>query len=475
MKKIFLLALVAVMTLMSFSDDQKRSAIITGKLCNYKDSGYLFVMDSHKNCDTVAVDAQGNFRHEISCEDNDSRYLVLDYLDKNGTYINLYISPGAKTNIDLSGEFKEVDFLGEKEERYIVTPIFTGDNAKECDYINIPPYFKYYYIHKDGSPVTYKEFTKQIQERQEFLKSKLDGCSEEFKNEALKQINSIPQQYLFVFARRSMHDAKYNASKDEDFVKEVAKIDINDDKLCENTGMSSLIADYIWYDLNIAHPDYYADKSYIERKMMYLKERVDNPKVREIVSDNEVSLYMVGGDCDGLVDAFPLYREISGKSKLFKENERAFNSLRKLLPGVMATDFEMQDSNGNTVHFLDVVGKGKITYIDFWATWCGPCCGEIPYVEKLVEHYKNNGEIEMISISLDNNRKAWLSKLEQDKPDWRQFIIPGAFKSDFAKEYNIRAIPRFMIFDKEGKIVTINAQRPSDKNIIEILDGIINK
>ena len=96
-------------------------------------------------------------------------------------------------------------------------------------------------------------------------------------------------------------------------------------------------------------------------------------------------------------------------------------------------------------------------------------------MEKLVEHYKNNEKIEMLSISLDNNKKAWLSKLEQDKPNWRQYIIPEAFNSAFAKEYNIRAIPRFMIFDKEGKIVTINAERPSAKNIIEILDGIINK
>lgn len=475
MRKLFLFTLLALITFVSFADELKKSATITGKLCDYKGSGYLFVMDSHKNTDTVKVDANGRFQHEIACNAIDSRHLVLDYLGKNKAFIDLYITPGAKTDVQLSGEFKEVEFFGEKEVKYVVTPVFSGDNARECDYINIPPYYDYYYVNKDGSPVTYKEFTKQVKARQDFLKSKLDGCSEVFRNETLKEIEGMQEQYLFAFARRSLYDAKNNASKDPDFVKEVSKIDVNDEALCENSGMSNQIEDYIWYDLTLAHPEYYEGKPYIEREMLYLKEKVSNAKVREYISDNTIDFYMVAGDCDGLIDAFPLYKELSGKSEKYKDNEKVFNSLRKLLPGVMATDFEMQDPNGNTVHFLDVVGKGKVTYIDFWATWCGPCCAEIPYVEKLVEHYKGNDKIEMLSISLDNNKKAWLSKLEQDKPTWRQYIIPTAFDSSFAKEYNIRAIPRFMIFDKDGKIVTINAERPSAKNIIEVLDGIINK
>ena len=182
---------------------------------------------------------------------------------------------------------------------------------------------------------------------------------------------------------------------------------------------------------------------------------------------------MVMGDNEGLVEAFDIYRKVSGSSALFQENEKTYNNLARLLPGVKATDFTMQDPDGNSVQFLDVIGKGKITYIDFWATWCGPCCMEIPYVEKLVEHYKNNDKIEMLSISLDENRDKWLEKLAKDKPAWRQYIIPEAFGSEFAKEYNIRAIPRFMIFDAEGRIITINANRPSSENIVKYLDGII--
>lgn len=136
-----------------------------------------------------------------------------------------------------------------------------------------------------------------------------------------------------------------------------------------------------------------------------------------------------------------------------------------MLPGVEASDFEMQTVDGKSVRFREVIGQGKITYIDFWATWCGPCCAEIPYVEKLAEKYKNNPSIEFISISLDKDIRKWHKKLEADQPSWAQYVIPENFESTFAKEYNITAIPRFMMFDKEGKIITINAPRPSDEQI----------
>lgn len=117
--------------------------------------------------------------------------------------------------------------------------------------------------------------------------------------------------------------------------------------------------------------------------------------------------------------------------------------------------------------------QGKVTYIDFWATWCGPCCAEIPFVEKLVEKYKDNPKIEFLSISLDKDVKKWHEKLDRDKPSWRQYVIPENFKSDFAVEYNITAIPRFMMFDGEGRIITINAERPSAPNIEDVINGCL--
>ncbi|MBP3343425.1 MAG: TlpA family protein disulfide reductase [Bacteroidales bacterium] len=459
--------LFALGALLLLSCGGKNTATITGTLCDYQGKGCFMLIDNERNYDTIAVDANGNFCHKIECTQAENGGLYLEYLGDNRTVIEIYITPGANINVNLDGEMKEEVLFGEKMTRYIVTPNFTGDNVKECEYLNLPKYPDFHYVNGDGTLVVYADFKKQVKEWQSFFIDKLEGCSDEFKAEAMEIINAIPQQYRFIFARIAHREGNYNCSKDPDFVAEVSKINLND------TSAISDITNYVWYDLNIANPQLYEGKPYIVREMLYLNEKIENGKVKESIADYTVDNYMVMGENEGLVEAFDIYRKVSGSSALFHENEKTYNNLARLLPGVKATDFTMQDPDGNSVQFLDVIGKGKITYIDFWATWCGPCCMEIPYVEKLVEHYKNNDKIEMLSISLDENRDKWLEKLAKDKPAWRQYIIPEAFGSEFAKEYNIRAIPRFMIFDAEGKIITINADRPSSENIVKYLDSII--
>ena len=86
-----------------------------------------------------------------------------------------------------------------------------------------------------------------------------------------------------------------------------------------------------------------------------------------------------------------------------------------------------------------------------WATWCGPCCAEIPHLEKLVERFKDNDKIQFISISVDTALKAWLNKLEKDKPAWAQFIFPKEEAARFMQAWGISGIPRFILIDRNGK------------------------
>lgn len=180
-------------------------------------------------------------------------------------------------------------------------------------------------------------------------------------------------------------------------------------------------------------------------------------------------------ECDDrLRESWQIYSRLSGRSESFKKNERLYATLSQLGPGTEAADFEMQDTEGRTVRFWDVIKRGKITYIDFWATWCGPCCAEIPFVEKLVEKYKGNEKIQFVSISLDDKLDKWHEKLNRDKPTWEQYVIPENFDSKFAREYNIRAIPRFMVFDGKGRIISTNANRPSSPEIENTLNQLIH-
>ena len=91
-------------------------------------------------------------------------------------------------------------------------------------------------------------------------------------------------------------------------------------------------------------------------------------------------------------------------------------------------------------------------------------------MEKLAAHYAKNKKIALLSISIDKNKDKWIKKVTEDKPQWKQFICPGGFDSEVCKNYDIYAIPRFLFFDKNGKVISLDAPRPSSPEIIEYID-----
>ena len=141
--------------------------------------------------------------------------------------------------------------------------------------------------------------------------------------------------------------------------------------------------------------------------------------------------------------------------------------------GSVAKDFEMRDRDGNLVKLSDF--KGKLVYMDIWATWCGPCVEEIPNMEKLYQHYKDDPQILLVSVSVDSKKNLWEKKLDGDKLQWPQYIVDGALKDKLYNEYIITGIPRFMMFDSEGKIIIINAMIPSNGKLIPFIEEQLSK
>ena len=81
-----------------------------------------------------------------------------------------------------------------------------------------------------------------------------------------------------------------------------------------------------------------------------------------------------------------------------------------------------------------------------------------------------NKNIELISISIDKDKAKWEKKLAEDKPKWKQYICLDNYDSQLCKNYDITGIPRFLFFDKGGKVISLNAPRPSSEDIIEYID-----
>ena len=128
-----------------------------------------------------------------------------------------------------------------------------------------------------------------------------------------------------------------------------------------------------------------------------------------------------------------------------------------LSAGTEAPDFKYPDIEGNIYSLKDF--KGKYVYIDVWATWCGPCCKEMPSLKKL-EKKMAKKKIVFVSLSCDEKQEAWRKMVKEDKLGGVQLCMGKDMT--FRDAYGITAIPRFILLDKEGRIVNVFMTPPSD-------------
>jgi len=142
--------------------------------------------------------------------------------------------------------------------------------------------------------------------------------------------------------------------------------------------------------------------------------------------------------------------------------------------GAIAPDFTAPNPDGKEITLSKV--KGKVTIIDFWAAWCGPCRKENPNVVKVYEKYHEKG-LEIVGVSLDGNSRqkepeqAWLDAIDKDGLTWHQVSNLNYFNGPVAKKYNIHAIPAMFILDSDGKIIAKNLRGPAlEQKISELLD-----
>ena len=138
--------------------------------------------------------------------------------------------------------------------------------------------------------------------------------------------------------------------------------------------------------------------------------------------------------------------------------------------GAIAPNFISRTPEGENLALNGI--KRKITIIDFWASWCGPCRRENPNVVKVYNKYHDKG-LEIIGVSLDRNgqKDKWLKAIKDDKLTWHHVSNLQYFQDPIAKMYNINAIPTTFILDKTGKIIAKNLRGVALENkIAELLN-----
>jgi len=151
-----------------------------------------------------------------------------------------------------------------------------------------------------------------------------------------------------------------------------------------------------------------------------------------------------------------------------KGYQHKLDELTLYAKGLPAYNFSLYDTKENLYSLADF--KGKVVVVDVWAMWCGPCLAEKPFFAKVEEEYGHREDIIFIGVSVDglDRKSVWKGFVARN--GWKNIELLSNFDESIMKYYKIEGIPRIMIFDKDGKIVSVDAPRPSSPEFKKLID-----
>lgn len=202
-------------------------------------------------------------------------------------------------------------------------------------------------------------------------------------------------------------------------------------------------------------------------EMNYIGEHMESEKVREALIHFLAFTYVEGNGTDNITDLQNLYYSYVTSPRLNDIFKKACAKWDKAAVGRPSPIFKGVDINGKEMSLRDF--RGKYIYIDMWATWCGPCQKELPYLTKLEEKYKGRN-IVFVGLSIDQDKAKWEARVKSGALGGTQLYIGKGTK--FQSDYRISGIPRFILLDPNGRIVNPDMSRPSSEDTEKILNSL---
>lgn len=184
---------------------------------------------------------------------------------------------------------------------------------------------------------------------------------------------------------------------------------------------------------------------------------LENFLMRQYLTADEIKSYF-----EGLSDDLK-------KSKSGKKIQEVLTSLTTVVVGKLAPDFSGPTPDGKKISLKQSLGK--VTIIDFWASWCGPCRAENPNVVALYNEYHSKG-LNIIGVSLDKDAAKWKEAIAKDGLLWPHISHLQQWEEPIAKQYNVQSIPATFILDEKGNIVAKDLRGDALKAKVKELLGI---
>lgn len=422
-------------------------ALVSGVIKN-KSQDFKITSKDQSYSKNLKIAADGSFKDTL--RGAEGAYFIYD----GKSFASLYIEKGSNMviNADAQDFNKTIKFSGKGSE--ISAYMLTKAQAKNKATTEVPSIYSL-------EESAFKEKINQIKNSLSVILESSTGLSETFKT---REKRNIQYGYLGELAKYEKYH-EYFAKKpgfkaSENFLGEMSAVSFTnaeDYKYCDD--YKALV---VFHYNEKAQTT--AKKEGVADDLALLREYAQIPEV----SIREDLLFAAAQPGITFTDDVKAYYKIFMDASTNEEHKKAltasYNELLKVGKGLASPKFvNYENYNGGTSSLDDF--KGKFVYIDVWATWCGPCKAEIPSLQKIETAYHGKN-IVFVSISVDKAKShdKWKEMISKEKMGGIQLLADKDFDSQFIKDYLIRGIPRFILIDPQGKIVSASAPRPSDEN-----------
>lgn len=432
-------------------------AVLSGKVSSVDAKGEnqkLLLLQNDEVVKEIPVQADGTFRDTIrEIGDNHFYYLV----ENPAVQTPLYLANGTNMELTLNEEVGKTMVSGSqtKQTQYLIERnSFINDRINGADsnlFGQKPQEFK------ENVKAFFAELDKKL---------KAYGFDEEFVKNQEKWTNYKFVEYLTIFPTYHRYTSGNEAILPDDFYAERDGIDYDNAEEFRTIDTYRDLVRSKFYTI-INNPN---DAENI-KKFISEVNALKSENIRADLAKGTFQLISPSSTVNK--EIFDFINKNVTDEKVKEAAKKAYDVATKLTSGSPSPKFSNYENfNGGTTSLDDF--KGKVTYIDIWATWCLPCRGEIPALKELEKKFHGK-DVAFVSISIDQNKDEWKEFVKSEDLKGVQLFAENAFESQFIQDYGIRQIPTFIIIDKEGKIVNADAPRPSSDEITGLLEGLLKK
>lgn len=474
MKKVHLLIAIIALICFGACNQKPETVIIEGKITNLSEPIlYLPIQTDYSiyHIDTIRVEEDGSFYHET---DKVTFPQKMSVSNRNIQYRDFFVAPGYHLTItgygaDFLTMIKSGKIEGAESNRYKM--LYDSALVERMDMTR-------WYELKGDSLLRFIKDEKQLTDSLEKVVFEKRNSSDPYLPDFGRMIYLDNQFMRIYYILTGQSIGLISEEQADSFMTEVADKNILDDLFNDDYLISESFK--VWflsqYFANFIKEDVQNDST-LKDTREYRLEKVNNTfdgKIRDLMLYKQLETLMAINilsleqleENKSLFDKYlaeinnPEYQQ--ALQKMFNEKEALLN---KTQIGNEAPNFTLNNEKGEPYSLTDF--RGKVVYLDLWASWCGPCRQQVPALKELHEKYKDSDEFMIVGVAVHDKPNEWKKALEEDKPEWLQLIDENG---DVARTYEANFIPRYILIDKNGNIADLNA--PSPSNIEELENKI---